>query len=282
MIWKFHYIKSNEGGVHLKQLLEYEFEFVQKLIPVLSRDGSFMQYEPQDKYSKKEDSQLNKHGHGAFCRFSISPKWSGVSGVYAFYIDNELKYIGQCLDFAQRFNTGYGVISPRCCYIGGQSTNCKINKVVLEANNNGQSVELYFFMTPDYHVIEKQLIQYYKPILNTMLKEEGRTSHIKDDVSASKKPSRNKGIQTMDTVKMKNPSTLEVRQFISQILQQEKNNNKNQAVIRSGEIHKLLGMTNSMPTVCQAMRSLDEFRDYDIIEEPAKGNGSRLVFRYKL
>ena len=32
--------------------------------------------------------------------------------------NDRLTYIGECQDFAQRFNTGYGQISPKNCFKG--------------------------------------------------------------------------------------------------------------------------------------------------------------------
>ena len=55
---------------------------------------------------------------------------------------------------------------------------------------------------------------------------------------------------------------------------------KKDLVIRSGDIHQTLKMANAMPTVCSAMRTLDGEYKYEVIEEPPKGNGSRLVFKY--
>ena len=132
-----------------KTLLDYEFEYVQELAPATDMRGKIKLFHPEEKYKNVKNHKLLPVGTGPFCHFSINPKWTSVSGVYVFYIDDELRYIGQCLDFAQRLNMGYGTISPRCCYEGGQSTNCKMNKVVLAAYENGQKVDLYFYATHD-------------------------------------------------------------------------------------------------------------------------------------
>jgi len=54
---------------------------------------------------------------------------------------------------------GYGTISPRNCFEGGQKTNCKMNKVVLEIYKNGQKIDIYFYETKDYKAIEKELLE---------------------------------------------------------------------------------------------------------------------------
>ena len=59
---------------------------------------------------------------------------------------------------ARRFNTGYGVIEPVNCYVGGQSSNCKMNKAVLEQARKGRYVKLYFLETEDYKKVELELL----------------------------------------------------------------------------------------------------------------------------
>ena len=54
------------------------------------------------------------------------------------------------LDTALSCNIGYGKISPRNCYAGGQSTNCKMNKIVLELFQQGKRVDLFFHKTENY------------------------------------------------------------------------------------------------------------------------------------
>jgi len=92
--------------------------------------GKILISRPQAKYKKASSAKLHRYGNGEFCRFRIPKIWN-VSGVYAIIVDSRLTYIGECEDLSFRFNTGYGQISPRNCYIGGQQTNCRINKLIL-------------------------------------------------------------------------------------------------------------------------------------------------------
>jgi len=149
------------------EIEDYTFEFVQELSPKCDAAGQIEQFMPQSNYAKSSTSKLNPHGGSSFCKFSISPRWSGYSGVYALFNDNEkLLYIGECVDLRSRFNAGYGNISPKNCYQGGQPTNCKINKMVLNKYLNGEKVLLYFYETADYKRIENHLIYKLKPPFN--------------------------------------------------------------------------------------------------------------------
>ncbi len=262
----------------MKKLLSYDFVYIQDINPILDESGKIQEYSPQENYSKKDSFELNKHGSGTFCKFSIHSKWSGVAGVYAFFIDDILVYIGQAADFAQRFNMGYGNISPKNCFIGGQSTNCKINKMVLDSIKSGHTVSVYFHRTHDYNKTERELIKYYKPQYNTALNNDLDTAQIntiRNQTTSSKQAEvveiKNKSV---------NPSVSKVREFIQKEIEIAKAQGKKDLVIRSGDIHQTLKMANAMPTVCSAMRTLDGEYKYEVIEEPPKGNGSRLVFKY--
>lgn len=70
------------------------------------------------------------------------------------------------MNFAQRFNSGYGIIAPRNCYTGGQNTNCKINAMILQKYLEGERVFLFFFETSDYARIEHELIEALYPPFN--------------------------------------------------------------------------------------------------------------------
>lgn len=149
------------------ELCGYKFKYIQELEPERNPMGKIMQFYPQESYRKKDSTPLNKYGTGPFCRFSLHSKdYWGVSGVYAIIDNKELLYIGQTENFQQRFNTGYGIIEPRNCYVGGQNTNCKINAMVLQKNLKGEQVFLFFFKTFDYDRVEHELIEALHPPYN--------------------------------------------------------------------------------------------------------------------
>ena len=262
----------------MKTLLNYDFEFVQDINPVLDNYGKINEFFPQERYKNKDNLELNNHGDGAFCKFAIHPRWSGVSGVYAFYIDDTLAYIGQALDLAKRFNMGYGTIAPRNCYVRGQSTNCKINKLVLNSIKANKKVSLYFHMTHNFNEVERELIQHYNPEYNGVLKYDlyaGESNPVSSNLTSARAtkvviPNKNS----------RNPSIADVRAFIQNEIKMAKENGHSDITIQSGTIHKKLNMINAMPTVCSAMRTLNGNYSYEVIESPPKGNGSRLIFKY--
>lgn len=139
---------------HLK-VCGYEFHFVQRLIPEFE-NGRIKEYTPQKAYVNRSNLPLGPNGTGTFCRFSIHTP--AVPGVYLWVVDGKIIYIGETVNLAQRFNAGYGSISPRNCYAHGQSTNCKMNKVVMEYYKRGEIIDLYFLQTEHYKQIELDLL----------------------------------------------------------------------------------------------------------------------------
>ena len=108
-------------------------------------------------YNNRSNLPLLPNGSGAFCRFTLHAP--AVSGVYLWIVEGKIIYIGETVNLHQRFNTGYGNISPRNCYLGGQSTNCKMNKVVMEHYRRGTPVDLYFYETDLYKQVELDLLR---------------------------------------------------------------------------------------------------------------------------
>ncbi len=146
----------------------YNFEYIQTIEPYVEDDGEIYSYCPQDRYKNKKGISLHKMGGGEFCKFKLD-KAETVSGVYAWIIAGEMEpiYIGEANNFKRRFNMGYGIISPRNCYVGGQLTNCKMNKVVLEYYRQGLKIDVYFYRTNDYKKIELELLREIKTKYNT-------------------------------------------------------------------------------------------------------------------
>lgn len=89
-----------------------------------------------------------------------------------------------------------------------------------------------------------------------------------------------------DKLQFKEVSSNEVNYNIATILQyiEDKINklfldgNKD-VILKSGDIAKELGVKNRMPTICSAMRKAMKKNDI-ILEQPPKGNGTRLIIKY--
>ena len=140
----------------------YKFNFVQKLEPERNKQKKIIELSPQYNYLNYDNLPLHTNGNGPFCRFKINAK--NVPGVYLWVVNSDIIYIGETANLKERFNSGYGIISPRNCYVGGQSTNCKMNKVVLDMAKHNKDVKLYFYQTQDHKRIEKELLISVKPI----------------------------------------------------------------------------------------------------------------------
>lgn len=156
-----------EDGIAMR-IGDHEFTYIQSLRPRLDKDGKIVKFMPQSRYANKKGLRLHKQGDGEFCRFELE-KAERVSGVYAWVVrgENDPIYIGETSDFKKRFSTGYGNISPRNCFEGGQITNCKMNKVVLDHYNKGKIIDIYFLQTDDHKKIELELLKSINTLYNS-------------------------------------------------------------------------------------------------------------------
>lgn len=145
---------------------KYDFQYIETIEP-MKENGAIAVFKPQNRY--KNTKNLAKHAYGdkEFCRFKLQNA-NEVAGVYAWFIQGETKpiYIGETVNFKKRFNTGYGIISPRNCFYGGQKTNCKMNNVVLEKYANNEKIDIYFLETKDYKAVETELLLSVKTEFN--------------------------------------------------------------------------------------------------------------------
>jgi len=78
---------------------------------------------------------LNEDGDSTFCDFSIErTDLTERKGIYYFAVADEMKYVGRTHDsFERRINQGYAHISPKNCYLDGQSTNCHVNSLIAKS-----------------------------------------------------------------------------------------------------------------------------------------------------
>ena len=142
-----------------------KFEFVDDIEPVRDADGSVREFMPQSQYKNTRNLPLNKYGAGPFCKFKITNRLP-VSGVYVLSINGTICYVGECAKLSARFNAGYGNISPKNCFRGGQETNCRLNNLVYLAAVAGERVSLWFFKTDDYKATEAAMRSTMKLIWN--------------------------------------------------------------------------------------------------------------------
>ena len=147
---------------HGKQSVEIEgfrFEFVQELEPERDETGKIKEFRPQSHYKNKATCKLHDHGKGSFCEFTVCPTCKGRSGVYALFCGEKLLYVGKCIDLYKRFRNGYGHIAPKNCYKGGRSTNCRVNKMILEECGKGKRITCFFHETSKYGAVETTLLE---------------------------------------------------------------------------------------------------------------------------
>ena len=134
----------------------YEFEHICDIEPARETDGSVRRFMPQDRYENFRNLPLNNYGAGPFCKFTIPSRFRSC-GVYVLTIDDEVRYVGECANLSSRFNAGYGNISLKNCFKGGQETNCRLNNLVYLAAQAGGHISLWFFRPADFKSLEAAL-----------------------------------------------------------------------------------------------------------------------------
>ena len=122
-----------------------------------------------EKYEKKTEKKLIPFGDGPFCEFKISTDYN-KSGLYLYYSNGVLKYVGITVrPLYSRINE-YGRISPINCWTGGRHTNVKINHKIFKEIEKGCNVELFFcekdLPKTELELIEKRIINEYNPPWN--------------------------------------------------------------------------------------------------------------------
>ena len=150
----------------VRHLLGYRFTRVDSFDFEHTSDGTPRKYMPQRAFSKANTTPLNPHGTGPFCRLTVKGL-PADPGVYALTLDRAVAYVGRAQNLAERWGSrGYAAISPRNCYVGGQSTNCKINSLILSVVEKNAQIELWFHETSDVQRCEDELISGLSPVWN--------------------------------------------------------------------------------------------------------------------
>lgn len=147
------------------RLLDHTFERVGRVDPNRHPEGEYVEYHAHEEFENPQGLHLHRYGCGPFCEFSISDEHD-YGCVYALTVDGELVFVGEAENLVARFNEGYGAISPRHCYAGGQSINCRINAAVLDSAKSSKVIELWSCRVNDRRELESRLVRDLKPAWN--------------------------------------------------------------------------------------------------------------------
>lgn len=142
------------------------------LCPIgIERDSTGIPIEdfPQNRYENHGHVRLNTHGKGPFCRLTLQITLPDGPGVYVITVDDSVVYIGECENLRRMFGSvGFGVIQPSSCFVGGQSTNCKVNSRILESTLKNAIPVLWFLSegTINRKLVKENLVSNFRPAWN--------------------------------------------------------------------------------------------------------------------
>ena len=146
------------------------FSYVGPVRPERDGCGEVIAELPQSRFRNQGNLPLSKYGGGPFCRFGLPRGWQ-QSGVYVLANGYDPLYVGECQDLQRRWGPmGYGHISPRACFKGGQDTNCRINNLIYKGAKTGTRFDLWFRSIEgdkhDRRLVESQLMVVLRPSWN--------------------------------------------------------------------------------------------------------------------
>ena len=147
------------------RLLDRTFERVGQVDPTRRPEGEYVEYHAHKEFENPQGLHLHRYGCGPFCEINVPTEYD-YGCVFALTVDGELVFVGEAENLAARFNDGLGTISPRHCYAGGQSTNCRINASILDSAKSRKAIELWSCQVADRRDVESQLIRELKPAWN--------------------------------------------------------------------------------------------------------------------
>jgi len=239
------------------------FVFVGTISPDRDEAGNIKEYS----FVLPKGIRGNRHAAGPFCKFDL-PEAPATAGVYAITAGNELKYVGEFQSLSDRFGpAGYGEITARNCHHDGQSTNCKINTLVLKTIKAGGRIKVWFLQTARRKSVERELLGSTDPPWNSQRPSSG---------VATRRPSAKDAAM---------PTAEDFRNSINEKFRNAQGEAQRSIRIRSGDLHRELGgypgPSHRMPVCCHVMRSAMNDGDR-VIDAPPSGAGASLVIEYRL
>lgn len=153
-----------------RHFFEWKMDHLGPIEPERDPAGQLLELLPQSRYRDAATTPLHAYGAGPFCRFRIGRNRK-EPGLYVLTINDQPVYAGECDNVGQRWGpNGYGGISPRNCFVGGQPTNCRLNAAILQEAKAGNRIDLWFAPYPgtrdERQAAETSLIRHLNPAWN--------------------------------------------------------------------------------------------------------------------
>ena len=137
-------IRRQDEVTTQRRIADLSFSHAGAIRPQRDRRGEVIAELPQARFRNERNLRLHKYGRGPFCRFRVAMGWQ-QGGVYVLTNGHTPLYVGECQNLENRWGpNGYGGISPRNCYTGGQETNCRINNLIYTGAKTGAGFDLWF------------------------------------------------------------------------------------------------------------------------------------------
>jgi hypothetical protein len=146
---------------------ELGHEFQSRLDEPIGRVLASLKAEGDTRYRRF----LNRNGDLSYCRFRAAEHTIlDQKGLYVFRERGGIRYVGRCRDsFRNRFNNGYGKISPKNCYLDGQSTNCRLNALIAVSREKISLLVCPIDADAAIKTLESTLIQFLEPSWNQQI-----------------------------------------------------------------------------------------------------------------
>lgn len=135
---------------------------------VRDASGDLRLDQPHERFANPRGLRLNAYGLGPFVRLAVPPL-PDHPGVYALCEEQgDVLYIGRARDSLRRRwgRQGYSVIDPRNCFVGGQSTNCRLNSLIATRLGSDDVLHLWYHRIDDPVQLERELVAGIRPPWN--------------------------------------------------------------------------------------------------------------------
>jgi hypothetical protein len=237
----------------------HTFEWVTSIAPGRTPSGEVAQLAYDH-----PGARLNRYGTGPFCRFDF-PKDRPFAGVYAITVEDQVTYVGECKNLSVRFGPlGYGHITARNCLANGQSTNCRVNALILEHCLAGRAVDVWFLRTRFRHRIEDELCGLLQPPWNRQL--------------GPRRPGTGRGGKAL-------PTTEDLRRALDEVFAEAAGRGEAAVKVNAGDLHRRAGGhlgSNLRLAACSRVLHAEAGDGDVVVNSPPSGQGASLTMEYRL